>query len=133
MSLTKYPLPTPLVPSGTSKTLTELTLREARDNRALKQVLVSFWEGFYPRVLWDTPQYDTVGQWTDEQLDTDITQAISANPQAFVDSLFVRPQTNLSPSLSKELYGVIYPRTNIPFPFPQAAAPVAAVQSPTSR
>ena len=57
------------------KTITELLVLELIDNPEKKTVLAITKE-FGPLLLWEGPDYDTIGQWTDADAIARITELI---------------------------------------------------------
>lgn len=72
-------------------TLTALTLRQALDNPYDKTVSVCFFETRFPVIIWAGDEYDTAGDWTQEQLETAILAKFNNDVDAFINQALNTP------------------------------------------
>jgi hypothetical protein len=104
MSLIKFEFPATgisvQVPSGApyNHQISGLTIRNVVDNPIYKRVDVYFFELPNFINIWDGDEYDNIGQWTDEQLSSNISGMINNNLDGILDS-----GTNFNMASAREL------------------------------
>ena len=77
----------PFNPATNAVTFTELKLRQSVDNPVKKTVSVYFVGANQPLVIWSGAAYDSIGNWTQEQLDAEITAKVSVDPLAIIKEI----------------------------------------------
>jgi hypothetical protein len=77
-------LPNQPSPETREVTVSSLTLRQVIDDPIAKRVSVFFFETRFPVTIWEGATYDAIGNWTQEQLDAEISAALSSDASKFV-------------------------------------------------
>jgi hypothetical protein len=77
----------PFNPATKAVKFTELKLRQSVDSPVKKTVSVYFVGANQPLVIWSGAAYDSIGNWTQEQLDAEVSSKVAADPLAIVKEI----------------------------------------------
>jgi hypothetical protein len=77
----------PINPSTKAVTFSELKLRQSVDNPTRKTVSVYFVGAPLPLIIWSGSTYDSIGNWTQEQLELEIKTKVSASPTDVINEV----------------------------------------------
>jgi hypothetical protein len=79
-------LPTPITLTIDSKevTISKLTIKSITDSPLSRRVWVYFSDAKYPITIWSGEAYDTIGDWTQAQLEDALTALVARDPEGLV-------------------------------------------------